>query len=572
MRLLAFRKRLYKKYAEKEIYMKKYFQYGIARSFQFFLLILEPYVYLYFLNQVIELGKWNLLYKVFFMYLCLFAVQTLVEFWIKWSYNHLFPEITLREKTRIWKKYTGLHVEEYKKRNIGEWRDILETDAEAVAVYKFKIFNMIFNALYVTGMAIVLLKLNWILAIFCFVSLPFSFGFTKYINGKNTKIYRELREVQSEYQNFVYQDFRNWKEIKLYGLEELEQQQHNSLWEKQGQLFIRTHLFWFLNRTFIAFKDVFLTKISLYLIGGILIVKGYAEVSVLLVFINYYEELINKVLAVSDTWSKIGQEKMHMDRLKEVLEVDDMNRKKEQCSDLDKVISVSVQNLFFGYQLCHRNVLTDVCMSLEKGRVTALVGQSGCGKSTVVKILTGQIIPNDGNIYVNGVKSSFGIILPVKMGIISQQSYIFNFSIRENLMLGNEYATEEEMEAVCKKANIWEYITALENGLDTVVGENGCKMSGGQRQRLILARTLLYNPDILFLDEATSALDTRNAKEFMDCILEYFQDKIVLIITHDYTIANRCDYIYYLQDGKMTDSGAPDKLNRNSQYMKMWGK
>lgn len=552
--------------------MKRYVQYSIPKIFQFVLLILEPYVYLYFLNQVIELKNWDLLYVAVLMYLCLFAAQTLVEFWTKWAYNQLFPQMTLEEKMKIWKKYTQLDITEYKKRTVGEWRDILETDAEAVAAYKLKIFHMIFNGLYVAGMAIVLLKLNLALAVFCLAILPFSFWFTKCINGRNTKLYRELREKQSAYQNFVYQDLQIWKEIKLYNLEKSEVQQHNELWEKQGQLFIKTHILWFVNRTFIAFKDVFLTKISLYLIGGILIMKGHAEVSVLLVFISYYEELINKVLAVSDAWSKIGQEKMHMERLQDVLEIKNTTTIHESDEIPEQITSVRVQNLSFCYEEGQKNVLNDISMSMEKGRVVALVGKSGCGKSSILKILTGQILPRQGEIYVNQKKSNFGITLSGRMGMIAQQAHIFNFSIRENLMLGNENATEEEMAAACQKANIWEYITGLEDGLDTVVGESGSKMSGGQRQRLILARLLLYNPDILFLDEATSALDTRNASEFMDCILEHFQNKLVLVITHDYTIANRCDYIYYLQNGKVADSGTPDELHQNSQYMKMWGK
>lgn len=552
--------------------MKRYVQYSIPKIFQLILLILEPYVYLYFLKQVIELKNWDLLYVTVLMYLCLFAAQTLVEFWVKWAYNGLFPQMTLEEKMKIWKKYTQLDITEYKKRTVGEWRDILETDAEVATAYKLKIIHMIFNGLYAAGIAIVLLKLNLILAIFCFAVLPFSFWFTKYINGRNTKLYRELRERQSAYQNFVYQDFQIWKEIKLYGLEKLEMQQHNALWEKQGQLFVKTHILWFVNRTFIAFKDVFLTKISLYLLGGILIIKGYAEVSVLLVYINYYEELINKMLAVSDTWSKIGQEKIHTERQKDVLEIKNTTNIHEPDESFGQVTSVRINNLSFRYEESRKNVLNNIFMSLEKGKVIALVGQSGCGKSTVVKILTGQILPNHGEIYVNQKKSNFDAILSGRIGMIAQQPHIFNFSIRENLMLGDENATEEEMVAACQKANIWEYITGLKEGLDTIVGESGGKMSGGQRQRLALARLLLYNPDILFLDEATSALDTQNASKFMDCILEHFRNKLVLVITHDFTIANRCDYIYYLQNGKVADSGIPNELHKNSQYMKMWGK
>ena len=142
--------------------------------------------------------------------------------------------------------------------------------------------------------------------------------------------------------------------------------------------------------------------------------------------------------------------------------------------------------------------------------------------------------------------------------------------LRENQC--NRIVTDAEMISACKQANIYEYIQSLPNGLDTVVGEGGSKMSGGQKQRLVLARMIIYRPDIILLDEATSALDIKNTEEFIKSVKNNFKDKIVLIVTHDYTVARECDYVFFMESGKIKNSGKHEELIKDERYMNMWGK
>ncbi len=331
----------------------------------------------------------------------------------------------------------------------------------------------------------ILIYLNVILAVISFLTIPLSFYITKFIKAKSNKQYERRRKIIDEYNDFMIHNMFFGKEVKSNCQEKTQQKEFDLLWKDLGDAFLKSHIFWFLNRTFLAFKDEFLTKMGLYLLGGILVIEEMVTVPTLLTFMEYYKDYVNGLLSVSD-------------------------------------------------------------IVVKRGEKVVLLGESGCGKSTIIKLLAGYEEVNQGEILWNGkpMDKIFKQDIYQKVGFIMQESNLFNLSIRENLLFGKADASEEELRDACNRANIMEFIDGLATGFDTTIGENGIRLSGGQRQRLIIARLFLHNPEVIIFDEATSALDYQNESEILNLLMEQdISERTFIMVTHRGTSISRCDRV-----------------------------
>lgn len=233
---------------------------------------------------------------------------------------------------------------------------------------------------------------------------------------------------------------------------------------------------------------------------------------------------------------------------------------------------IEIRNLTFGYDkdsLC----LDDINLVFKKGTTNAIVGPSGCGKSTLAHLLMGFWLADKGSITVDGVPIN---LLSQRQlsglnAIVQQDIHLFNMTIEENIKIGNEQATTNDVIAAAKKASIHEFIMALPKGYDTMVGESGVKFSGGEKQRIALARILLKNAPFIILDEATAAVDRGNKASINVAIKEFSQDKTVIVIDHDLNTIAHVDQIICMDKGRVKSIGTHEKLlNECEQYKEMF--
>lgn len=241
----------------------------------------------------------------------------------------------------------------------------------------------------------------------------------------------------------------------------------------------------------------------------------------------------------------------------------------KELSDKDKEklenISISINNVDFSYDN-ERKVLHNVNVDIKNKSMVALVGESGCGKSTITNLLLKLNKVDKGEILLNGINLNNIPFdeLRKKVSFISHSSYIFNSTIEENLRMGNEYATEEELYSALKKANLYEFVMGLEKKLQTPVGENGSFLSGGQKQRLALARMILTNPEVYIFDEATSNVDVESEDSILETIYALSKEKTVVVISHRLANIKNADKIYVLEKGYIVESGNHDNLMKNN--------
>jgi len=210
---------------------------------------------------------------------------------------------------------------------------------------------------------------------------------------------------------------------------------------------------------------------------------------------------------------------------------------------------------------------SDLNFTLKKGSITALMGRSGAGKTTIADLLLGFLEPTSGGILIDGVQLS-GENLPGwrrNLGYIPQEPLILNATVRENLRRFHPAATQVEMEAALKKAYIWDVVENLPQGMDTVLGDGGIRLSGGERQRIVLARVLLGNPRLIVMDEATSAMDYESEMAVRNAITDLNEQVTILIIAHRLATVRTAKYGLVLEKGKITENGTLRELAAHSE-------
>ena len=219
------------------------------------------------------------------------------------------------------------------------------------------------------------------------------------------------------------------------------------------------------------------------------------------------------------------------------------------------------KNLTFHYPE-KKNILTNINLTIKKGDIIAIVGPSGSGKTTISNLLMRFYDPSDGEVLIDGqnVKNFTLSSLRSHIGIVPQETLLFNESIRYNIVYGRKDATEEDILSAAKAANAYQFINRMPKGLDTMIGERGVRISGGERQRLAIARAILKNPPILVLDEATSSLDAESEKLIQEAIENLMVNRTVIMIAHRLSTVKKANRIIVLDKGKIVEQGDHEKL------------
>lgn len=533
--------------------------YGSFYFIRQLLLLAVPYCYLLFLDQVITEGRIEMLLPVFGAYLGLYGLQTAAEVLLKRQYQKilLYPVANGRRQMLDRLKQQPFYV--LSEISLGERKRLVWEDPQKASCLKLGRLELLLQAVSMALTAAVLFCLQPYLAIPCLCMIPLSLFITGRVKKRSCRFYEILRKERAEYDDFLFYSLQSFKEIRADNLQRQMEKQFTGHWDRMGRAFIRTHFFWFINRNLIAFKDVVLTKMSLYLLGGILIIYGYSTVAVLLTFMEYFSSMMNTLLEMTDKFMELGEQEPSLKRMKKWQEANTGEKESRDPQEhIPEFTGLECRGVSYVYTKEGKEseqgeggrVLADIGFCLQSGECLAVLGKSGCGKSTLARLLTGQLQPQKGEILYQGrpVSAYDEESFFSRVGIVMQDSYLFHLTIRENLMLGaREECTQEDLWEACERANLAEFIRRLPQGMDTLIGENGIRLSGGQRQRLVLARMFLHDPQVLILDEAFSNLDTENERQIFQRLLKEKRNRILIMITHREEVLQGLQEIQYLK-------------------------
>ena len=362
--------------------------------------------------------------------------------------------------------------------------------------------------------------------------------------------------------------------VKLFGKERQEYERYRDANRKMIKLNIRESL---AGRWFFMFLGIFssIGPMLLYLAGGILMMRydqalTVGDITVMVALLSRLYGPVNSLLNIQVEWIR---SMALFTRIFDYLDLPVEIRNDPHALIPAKTSgSVVFSHVDFSYEP-ERQILHDVSFELQSGRSVAIVGPSGSGKSTINNLIPRLYDCQAGTVSFGGinVKKLDLAFLRSHVGIVSQETYLFNGTIRENLLYAKPDATEEELIAACKKANIYDFIEKQETGLDTMVGNRGLKLSGGEKQRLSIARVLLKDPALLIFDEATSALDSISESKIQQAIEPIIQERTSILIAHRLSTILAADEILVVKDGRIVERGVHSELvKRGGVYTELY--
>ncbi len=308
------------------------------------------------------------------------------------------------------------------------------------------------------------------------------------------------------------------------------------------------------------FMGIAILAVVLWFGGKLVLEEGSGlQPEAFIFFMVTFSQLIPPAKSFSNAYYNIQRGLASVERVTKILDADIRIVQKPDAKSIsafnDKIEFRNVSFAYYNYD--DQRVLENINLTIRKGKMVALVGQSGAGKTTLVDLIPRFYDPVEGEIMIDGVNIKDCRLPELRklMGIVTQESILFNDSVAKNICFGVEQAAMEDIMMAAKVANAHDFITRLENGYDTVIGDRGHKLSGGERQRLTIARAILNDPPILILDEATSSLDTENEKLVQDAIYKLMEHRTSIVIAHRLSTIQYADEIVVLQDGKIIEQG-----------------
>lgn len=535
----------------------------IAKLMCVLLGLMVPFLYRYFMGHVIgEANRSRLVYVVLgygtlCMSLCIFGVM-------EKTFGNIFKNnLRLRLKKELLSKYGNIPFQEYEKYNIGDLRNRVESDVKVVEEFYSKyVVDYFFSLLSITLLIFIMVYMNWQLTLYGVAGVGISFFATNVIGARLKKMAGKYRANSGEFEGILLYSLHNWKEIKTNNLEGKQGMALDAKWNEIGRLMRTQTIYRYLASATVALNMFVVTRLGMYFIGGILVLNNYIDVASLLVFMTYYDKLHSEIDALTQTFIQYREERPLIDRVMEMVHLETIPKKPIKANG-----SMEIENLSFQYEGNEAEVLSRINMQVREKIHLGIVGESGCGKSTLLKLMLGLLEPSEGSVRIGGVdvrkmtdRSKSKIICAVM-----QDPQFFNLSIEENFRLVKNDVTVEELDIVCKMANIYDFIHGLPQSYQTLIGEKGVKLSGGQLQRLAIARVLLRNPDIIAFDEATSALDNENEKAVVMAIHNLAKKKTILSVAHRFSTIREAEEIILLRNGRISERGTLLELLENSK-------
>ena len=479
-----------------------------------------------------------------------------------------------RVALQVFKHLHGLSLRFHLERQTGGVSRDIERGSRGISfLLNFMVFNIL-PTLFEIGLVTIILFINydaWF-AIITFVSVAIYVGFSLIVTEWRMRFRRTMNELDSKANTRAIDSLLNYETVKYFCNEDYEAKRYDNNLEKWQNAAIK-------NQTSLSLLNfgqgsIIAIGITLLLIlASDGVVKGELTIGDLVLINAYLLQLFMPLNFLGFVYREIKHSLADMEKMFNLLKnnpdvQDKTNAKPLQINNAE----VKFKNVNFGYNN-NRQILHNVNFSIPAGKKIAIVGHSGAGKSTLSRLLfrfyeinSGQILIDNQEICNVTQKS-----LRAAIGIVPQDTVLFNDSIMYNIRYGRPDATDAEIIQAAKTAHIHDFIESLPEGYDSTVGERGLKLSGGEKQRIAIARTVLKNPQILIFDEATSALDSKSEQAILKELREVAQNRTTLVIAHRLSTIVDADQILVMDQGCIIESGThKELLAKNETYAHMW--
>ena len=443
---------------------------------------------------------------------------------------------------------------------VGDILNRMIDDVSAMGNYIHQVFDVMVEGVFqITMIAVAMFLKNWVLACLVIVLTPISLWISSKIAGASGKYYDEWFKKSGELTEIVEESFTNFATAKAYNLEEYTAQKHAVVNEQLRKAVSKANFTGSIVQPLIKFANA-MAYICINLIGGWLIVRRGVGVGTVVTIVLFARQFASPLEQIASGFANLTHVKASAKRVFRIMDMEEEEQPEgtlpEPCRG-----EVVFDKAAFSYTK-DEPLIENLNLSVHPGQRVAIVGPTGCGKTTFINLLMRFYDPDGGEILLDGVntqKMNRGE-LRRSVGMVLQDTWLKAGTIRENIAMGKPEATEEEIIAAAKQAHAHSFIMRLPQGYDTVIGESGGSLSQGQKQLLCIARVMLCLPPMLFLDEATSSIDTRTEIKIQKAFDTMMRGRTSFIVAHRLSTIREADRILVMRDGHIVEQGNHDQL------------
>jgi ATP-binding cassette subfamily B protein len=557
-------------------YLIRYKKFIIQLCIGLFAASLLQLVFPFLTQSVVDVGIQNqnlqFIYLILFAQLFLFFSRTCLEFIRGWILLHLSTRISISLISDFFIKLMSLPISFFDVRMTGDIMQRINDHHRIRRILTISSLEVLFSLVNMLIMGGVLAYYNVnIFLVYLVGSILYLIWIVLFLKRREALDYKRFSEVSQE-QSKVIELINGMQEIKLHNAEK----QKRWGWEFiQARLFKVSMKGLVLEQTQNIGSSTInqLKNILISFLSAKLVIEGEITLGMMLSISAIVGSLDGPVRQLINFIRELQDAKISLARLSEIHEKEDENETdEEKTTEIELEADIIVKDLTFKYVGSDVNVLENLNLFIPANKVTAIVGTSGSGKTTLMKLLLNFYTPTQGSISIG--KTSLKSIVQKSwrdvIGCVMQEGYIFNDTIANNIAIGVDKIDKEKLLYAADVANIKDFIEDYPLKFNTKIGMEGVGMSSGQKQRLLIARAVYKNPEMLFFDEATSSLDTNNEKEIMEKLSVFFKSKTVVVIAHRLSTVINADQIVVLEKGRIIEIGKHDELiKRKGNYFEL---
>jgi ATP-binding cassette subfamily B protein len=503
-----------------------------------------------------------------------------VTSWIEdWGWSVFAQRIQRDLRVDAYDRLQGLELAYFTRRRTGDLMSVLNNDVNALETFlEDGLSATLWILATVGGIGVILVTLNPALTAVTLLPIPvlaaFTLLFTRVVEPRYLDVREEIGDLNSRLENSV----SGIEVIKTAGAEPFETERVREASDdylRSNLAAIRVRITYFPGLSVVSGVGFAVT----FVVGGLWVLgrppfglSGTLTPGAFVTFVIYAQQFVWPIIRLGDVVDDYERAKTAGSRVYDVMTREPGIRDRPDATPLEVGRgSVEYDGVTFAYG--EREVLEDVAFSVEGGTTVGVVGPTGAGKSTLLKLLPRLYDVEEGAVRIDGqdVREVTLSSLRRAIGYVSQEPFLFFGTVRENVRYGSFDATDAEVERAARRAQAHEFVSNLPEGYDTLVGERGVKLSGGQRQRLVVARTMLKEPEVLILDEATSAVDTETEALIQASLAEFARDRTTFVIAHRLSTVRNADRILVIDDGRIVETGTHRELLReDGLYANLW--
>ena len=459
-----------------------------------------------------------------------------------------------------------------KKYETGELISRLTSDVQKLSeVFSWGVIDACHSIIVLLISISIMLYLSYTLTLMLFLILPAIYIVTVIFQKNILKFQRKVRDYNSKIIRSYTESLSYIKTIKALGIEDKKKKEFKAYNEKYRKY----------NLLSILISAIFVPTVMFVASIGVGFAFNFSSISVMrnvmtygafLSFLTYSFQIFEPFKMLAQIFTDLKSAQASAERVFQILYEEDEILEEEE-SDLDFEGNIKFENVSFHYFDDDKLILKDFNFEIKNGESVAFIGSTGSGKSTIVNLICKFYNPTSGGIYLDGInyRNIDKTCLYNNLGYVLQQPQLFSISIKENINFGNENATDEQILKDCNLLGIDEFVSKLPNGIDTVIGETGYNISGGQKQLISFARALIKNPKLLVLDEATSSIDTETEKIIQNKMKDILKGKTSIIVAHRLSTIKHCDKIVLIENGNILEQGTHlELLDKKGIYYKMY--